>query len=69
MYMYILTLLCGTEWAVGFYTELDFKNEAANMVTMAKVFADAKITDVAVPKVTHYLYIYIYSYIHIYICL
>jgi len=39
------------EWAVGFYTELDFKNEAANMIRMAKVLEEAGITDVAVPKV------------------
>ena len=25
------------EWAVGFYTELDFKNEAANMAKMREV--------------------------------
>jgi predicted unusual protein kinase regulating ubiquinone biosynthesis (AarF/ABC1/UbiB family) len=39
------------EWAVGFYTELDFKNEAANMVRMAEVLEQAHITDVAVPRV------------------
>lgn len=39
------------EWAVGFYTELDFKNEAANMVRMAAVLEEAQITDVAVPRV------------------
>jgi len=39
------------EWAVGFYTELDFKNEAANMQTMARGLAEAGVTDVAVPRV------------------
>lgn len=39
------------EWAVGFYTELDFKNEAANMVRMAAVLEEAGITDVGVPRV------------------
>jgi len=39
------------EWAVGFYTELDFVNEAANMKKMAEVFSEAGVTDVRVPKV------------------
>merc|ERR1719440_672589 len=39
------------EWAVGFYTELDFKNEAANMRKMGEVLAEAGVTDVLVPKV------------------
>jgi aarF domain-containing kinase len=39
------------EWAVGFYTELDFVNEASNMRKMGEVLGDAGITDVRVPKV------------------
>ena len=39
------------EWAVGFYTELDFVNEGANMKRMAAVLEEAGITDVMVPKV------------------
>ena len=39
------------EWAVGFYTELDFLNEAGNMVKMAEVLRDASISDVMVPSV------------------
>merc|ERR1719261_384620 len=39
------------EWAVGFYTELDFKNEAANMRKMGEVLEEAGVTDVLVPKV------------------
>merc|ERR1719453_453456 len=37
------------EWAVGFYTELDFKNEAANMKKMSAVLDEAGIRDVMVP--------------------
>ena len=36
---------------IGFYTELDFKNEAANMDKMRTLFEEQGITDVAVPKV------------------
>jgi len=39
------------EWAVGFYTELDFCNEAANMKKMGQVLDEAGIRDVMVPKV------------------
>jgi len=39
------------EWAVGFYTELDFVNEASNMKKMASVFDENGVTDVRVPKV------------------
>ena len=39
------------EWAVGFYTELDFKNEAANMKRMTRVLEEASVQDVMVPKV------------------
>ena len=39
------------EWAVGFYTELDFVNEASNMKKMSLVFEEAGVTDVRVPKV------------------
>ena len=39
------------EFAVGFYTELDFVNEAANMKKMARLFAEQGVTDVAVPIV------------------
>ena len=39
------------EWAVGFYTELDFVNEASNMKKMATVLKEAGVTDVRVPKV------------------
>ena len=46
------------EWAVGFYTELDFKNEAANMKRMAALFeeqqarATAARRHVAAPSTT-----------------
>ena len=39
------------EWAVGFYTELDFKNEAANMDKMRGLFEEQGVTDVAIPRV------------------
>jgi len=39
------------EWAVGFYTELDFENEAANMRKMGEVLREANVTDVMVPSV------------------
>jgi hypothetical protein len=39
------------EWAVGFYTELDFVNEASNMKRMAEVLREAQVVDVIVPRV------------------
>mmetsp|Transcript_2976 Transcript_2976/g.5815 ORF Transcript_2976/g.5815 Transcript_2976/m.5815 type:complete len:874 (-) Transcript_2976:290-2911(-) len=39
------------EWAVGFYTELDFQNEASNMKRMQQVLLDSSVTDVVVPRV------------------
>jgi len=39
------------EWAVGFYTELDFKNEAANMQRMRDLFEQEGVQGVLVPKV------------------
>ena len=39
------------EWAVGFYTELDFVNEASNMKEMARVLREANVNDVRVPRV------------------
>jgi predicted unusual protein kinase regulating ubiquinone biosynthesis (AarF/ABC1/UbiB family) len=39
------------EWAVGFYTELDFKNEASNQRRLRQMFLDKNITGVTVPAV------------------
>lgn len=39
------------EWAIGFYTELDFSNEAANQNRLRQMLIDKKITSVVVPKV------------------
>ena len=39
------------EWAIGFYTELDFKNEASNMQRMADVLAENNVEGVVVPRV------------------
>jgi aarF domain-containing kinase len=39
------------EWAIGFYTELDFLNEAANQRRLRQMFLDKNITNVVVPKV------------------
>lgn len=39
------------EWAIGFYTELDFKNEASNQNRLRRMLVDKKITSVVVPKV------------------
>jgi hypothetical protein len=36
---------------VGFYTELDFVNEASNMKRMAEVLREAQVVDVIVPRV------------------
>ena len=43
------------EWAVGFYTELDFVNEGVNMDRMRDLLEQQGVTDVAVPKVYHEL--------------
>ncbi|KAL1528435.1 hypothetical protein AB1Y20_009783 [Prymnesium parvum] len=39
------------EWAVGFYTELDFKNEATNMKRMRLLFEEQNVKGVLVPSV------------------
>ena len=38
------------EWAIGFYTELDFKNEASNQRRLRQMLLDKNITSVVVPK-------------------
>jgi predicted unusual protein kinase regulating ubiquinone biosynthesis (AarF/ABC1/UbiB family) len=39
------------EWAIGFYTELDFNNEAKNQQILRNIMIDYNITGVTVPKV------------------
>ena len=39
------------EWAIGFYTELDFKNEADNQRKLREYLQDNNIKGVTVPKV------------------
>lgn len=39
------------EWAIGFYTELDFKNEATNQVRFRAMMEEAGVKDVYVPEV------------------
>ena len=39
------------EWAVGFYTELDFVNEAANQQRVSQLLKDEGIDGIYVPKV------------------
>jgi predicted unusual protein kinase regulating ubiquinone biosynthesis (AarF/ABC1/UbiB family) len=39
------------EWAVGFYTELDFLNEARNQKRLRQVLLDRNVTGVTVPVV------------------
>jgi len=39
------------EWSIGFYTELDFNNEAQNQSRLRQVLLDNKIQGVTVPKV------------------
>jgi len=39
------------EWAIGFYTELDFKNEAENQKKLRQCLVDNNIQGVTVPKV------------------
>jgi predicted unusual protein kinase regulating ubiquinone biosynthesis (AarF/ABC1/UbiB family) len=39
------------EWAIGFYTELDFKNEAQNQRRLRALLREKKIKGVTVPKV------------------
>eukprot|EP00667_Euglena_gracilis_P002216 EG_transcript_2216 len=39
------------EWAVGFYTELDFCNEAQNQMRLKRLLVQNGITDVYVPEV------------------
>ena len=38
------------EWAIGFYTELDFKNEASNQRRLREMLSDKNITGVMVPR-------------------
>eukprot|EP00957_Ditylum_brightwellii_P088983 6775818-Ditylum_brightwellii.AAC.1 len=39
------------EWSIGFYTELDFKNEARNQKTLRQDMLDNGITGLTVPRV------------------
>lgn len=39
------------EWAVGFYTELDFLNEAANQQKLMELMIEQKVTGIYIPKV------------------
>jgi predicted unusual protein kinase regulating ubiquinone biosynthesis (AarF/ABC1/UbiB family) len=39
------------EWAIGFYTELDFANEARNQMRLRAALIDAGITGITVPRV------------------
>lgn len=39
------------EWAIGFYTELDFKNEGRNQQRLRDVLIENNISEVVVPKV------------------
>ena len=39
------------EWAIGFYTELDFMNEAANQMKMKTLLEENGVKDVYIPKV------------------
>ena len=39
------------EWAIGFYTELDFENEARNQITLRNMLRDKNIKNVTVPYV------------------
>ncbi|KAJ1443504.1 ABC1 family-domain-containing protein [Ochromonadaceae sp. CCMP2298] len=41
------------EWAVGFYTELDFKNEAANQQRLKELMTAEGVTGMYVPEVFH----------------
>ena len=40
-------------WAVGFYTELDFTNEARNQQRISDLLAQEAVSDIYVPKVHH----------------
>ena len=39
------------EWAIGFYTELDFENEARNQIALRNMLRDKNIKNVTVPYV------------------
>lgn len=39
------------EWAIGFYTELDFLSEATNQASLRQFLIDEEVPDVTVPKV------------------
>lgn len=39
------------EWAIGFYTELDFLNEAANQIKLKNLLNDQNVTGVYIPEV------------------
>merc|ERR1719487_1862186 len=43
------------EWAVGFYTELDFLNEAKNQALLKDLMIQEQVSGVYVPKVHHEL--------------
>ena len=43
------------EWAVGFYTELDFLNEAANQQKLRDLLMQEEVKDIYVPEVKHEL--------------
>eukprot|EP00977_Amphora_coffeiformis_P004663 scaffold1001_cov169-Amphora_coffeaeformis.AAC.10 len=38
------------EWAIGFYTELDFQNEASNQRRLRNIMLERNVTGVTVPK-------------------
>lgn len=39
------------EWAIGFYTELDFQNEASNQRRLRQILIDKEVPGIYVPKV------------------
>jgi aarF domain-containing kinase len=43
------------EWAIGFYTELDFLNEAANQQRLKDLMIAEKVTGIYIPEVYHEL--------------
>eukprot|EP01038_Epipyxis_sp_PR26KG_P005416 gene5416-7504_t len=43
------------EWAIGFYTELDFLNEAANQQKLKDLMIQENVSGIYIPKVVHSL--------------
>ena len=41
------------EWAIGFYTELDFVNEAASQTRLRSLLLEKNVTGVLVPRIYH----------------